>query len=99
MMIPGLPEVASEYVATRMNARYTQNGMVTASTRRQGPGGRGSAGRSITAPCDKRLSAVAGPNRVRAARDEIMELFRPMTAGLLIIMRPPRFARNEAPMK
>jgi len=97
MMMPGLPDVASEYVATRMNARYTQNGIVTASTSRQGPGGLGSAGRSLTAPCDKRLSALAGPSRVRAAVDGIMELCRPMTAGLYCMMRPPRVARNETP--
>jgi hypothetical protein len=99
MMIPGLPDVASEYVATRMNARYTQKGIVTASTSRQGLGGLGSAGRSLTAPCGKRFSALAGPNRVRAVTGEIMEFFRPMTAGLLGIMRPPRLARNEAPVK
>ena len=94
MMIPGLPEVASEYVATRMNARYTQNGMVTHSTMRHAPGGLGSAGRSVTAPRDN--SALAGPRRVRAPTDEIMDLFRPRLTGLRCIMRPPRFARNEA---
>src|SRR4051812_17015506 len=81
MMMPGLPEVASEYVATRMNARYAQNGIVTASTSRHGPGGRGSAGTSGTAPCGRRFPALTGPNRVRAATDEIMELFRPLSCG------------------
>ena len=81
MMIPGLPDVASEYVATRMNARYAQKGIDTASTSRHGPGGFGAAGTSVTAPCDRRFSAWAGPNRVRAATDEIMELFRPLNCG------------------
>src|SRR5262249_44099844 len=74
-----------------MNARYAQNGIVTASTSCHGPGGGASVGRSLTAHCDNRSSALAGPNRVRAATDEIMELYRPLICGSPKHHAPARF--------